>query len=50
MQLWELGILGVALLWWGGASLKFRQFESAVFDALGCFLTCGPCMGVFTLA
>ena len=21
----------------GGASLKFRQFESAVFDALGCF-------------
>ena len=31
----------------GGASLKFRQFRSAVFDALGCFLTCGPCRGYF---
>ena len=30
----------------GGASLKFRQFRSAVFDALGYF-TCAPC-GVFT--
>ena len=28
----------MALLGGCGASLKFRQFISAVFDALGCFL------------
>ena len=37
----------MALFGLSGASLKFRQFRSAVFDALGYF-TCVPC-GVFYL-
>ena len=33
----------------GGASLKFRQFESAVFDAFRVFCLVDTLYGVFTL-